>query len=434
MLYELVTGKPPFQGDDPTAVISQHLNTPPVAPSWHTEHCPPALEELDPAAAGEGARRPPARRRRGARRPRGVDPDARSASHSGATANPLERLARGVFVGRERELERLRAAFDEAFAGRGGVVMLVGEPGIGKTRTAQELETYARMRGAQVLWGRAHESAGAPPYWPWVQVGDALRAAVRPRGASRAQLRAARGAELQRIFPGLRDRCPDSPEPPTPSDPRRAQFRLFDAYAHLRSGACSAETPLLVVLDDLHWADKPTLLLLTHVARELARTRILVVGTYRDTDLDRTHPLSADAGRAEPRATAVHAHQPARARLATRSRDYIRAAAHVEPPRELVDRIFEETEGNPFFLTEVVNLMAQEGTLAATRVSDIAIPEGVREALGRRLDRLSEDANELLQFAAVAGREFAYDTLHARERRTTTTRCCGWSRRRSPRA
>ena len=98
-------------------------------------------------------------------------------------------------------------------------------------------------------------------------------------------------------------------------------------------------------------------------------------------------------------------------------------------------RIFEETEGNPFFLSEVVNLMTQEGTLARRRsISDIAIPDGVREALGRRLDRLSPETNELLQVAAVVGREFTHDTLDAARRAATTTSCCGWSRRRWRRA
>jgi len=172
MLYELVTGKPPFHADDPTAVILQHINPPPVAPSWHSEHCLPDLEALIlrllakvPADRPTNATEVLAALER-------VDPEGMPASHSDSSANPLDRLARGVFVGRERELERLRAAFDEAFAGRGSVVMLVGEPGIGKTRTSMELETYARMRGGRAIWGRAHEAAGVPPFRPWVQAGD----------------------------------------------------------------------------------------------------------------------------------------------------------------------------------------------------------------------------------------------------------------------
>ena len=164
MLYELVTGQPPFVGDDATAVISQHINTAPVRPSLRSEHCPPDLEALVLRLLAKAPDDRPASTAEVLAALDTIDPKARSATDS--QLNPLDRLARGVFVGREGELERLRNAADEAFAGRGSVVMLVGESGIGKTRTAQELETYARMRGAQVLWGRAHEAFGAPPYWP----------------------------------------------------------------------------------------------------------------------------------------------------------------------------------------------------------------------------------------------------------------------------
>ena len=164
MLYELVTGRPPYVGDDPTAVISQHINTPPVAPSWHTEACPPPLEALilsmlqkDPSERPESAEAV-------MEALEAVDPSEASARHSDSNANPLDRLAQGVFVGRAKELDRLRTAFDNAFAGQGNLVMLVGEPGIGKTRTSKEIETYARMRGAQVLVGKTHESAGMPAY------------------------------------------------------------------------------------------------------------------------------------------------------------------------------------------------------------------------------------------------------------------------------
>src|SRR5690606_23903788 len=132
------TGRPPFQADDPTAVISQHINTPPVAPSWHSEHCPPDLEALILRLLSKAPQDRPASVSEVLAALEAVNPDAKSASHSDSSANPLDRLARGVFVGRERELERLRSAFDDAFAGRGSVVMLVGEPGIGKTRAVRE--------------------------------------------------------------------------------------------------------------------------------------------------------------------------------------------------------------------------------------------------------------------------------------------------------
>jgi tetratricopeptide (TPR) repeat protein len=399
MLYELVTGKPPFEGDTPTAVISQHLNTPPVAPSWHTEHCPPALEDLILALLAKE----PASRSASAEAVlavlEGIDPAEHSRSHSSDSANPLDRLARGVFVGRERELERLRSALDGAFAGRGSVVMLVGEPGIGKTRTVQELETYARMRGAKVLWGRAHESSGAPPYWPWVQLGRAYREQT-PDDVRRRQYEPY-AVELQRIFPGLRDLFPNLPEPPPETE--EGQFRLFDAFAAF-ARSVSTETPLVFVLDDLHWADRATLQLLAHLAREIGRARILVLGTYRDTDLDRRHPLATTL--AELNREDLFTRIPLRGLGAPEVGEYVRRSAGVEPGHELVARLHEETEGNAFFLSEVVSLLTQEGTLESRSLSDVAIPEGVREALGRRLDRLSDEANELLATLAVVGREF----------------------------
>jgi class 3 adenylate cyclase len=403
MLYELVTGRPPFIGDDPTAIISQHLNTPPVAPSWQREDCPPALERIILELLEKDPQKRPADASEVLSALEAVDPEERAAPRS--EGHVLERLARGVFVGREKELERLRNAFDEAFAGRGGLVMLVGEPGIGKTRTAQELETYARMRGAQVLWGRSHEASGAPAFWPWVQAGRAWGATNDVNALT--PFLASGGSELVRLFPELRN-VPGFSEPPALMDGAAAQFRLFDAYASFVRTISDAK-PAVITLDDLHWADKPTLQLFQHLARELARMRVLVVCTYRDTDLVRTHPLSE--------ALAELNREPGFERVVLRGLDkdevraYIAAAANLQPSNALVERIYEETEGNPFFLSEVVNLLTQEGTLANDSVSDIRIPDGVKEALGRRLDRISPEANTLLQVAAVVGREFTYDTL-----------------------
>ncbi|HEY5625945.1 MAG TPA: protein kinase [Dehalococcoidia bacterium] len=403
VLYECLTGRPPFAGDDPTAIISQHINMTPVAPSWHTEHCPPDLENIVLGLLAKDPDERPASAAEVAAALGQIDPEQKSATHS--DSNVLDRLARGVFVGREQELERLRKAADASFAGRGEIVMLVGEPGIGKTRTTQEVETYARMRGAAVLWGMGHESAGAPSYWPWMQVGRSYGQAY-----DLAELvpdMDGKGPELIRIFPELRQLL-DAEQPEATSDPEAAQFRLFDAYTTFVR-AMAKKMPLVIVLDDLHWADKPSLSLLRHLARELSRMRVLVVGTFRDTELARTHPLS------EALAELNRESGFQRVVLRGLSREevagYIRAATNVEPQRQLVDRIFEETEGNPFFLSEVVNLLTQEGAFSKESISDISVPDGVREALGRRLDLLSEEANELLAIAAIAGREFTYETL-----------------------
>ena len=406
MLYELVTGQPPFEGDTPTAVISQHLNTQPVAPSWHSDRCPPDLEALIlRLLAKVPADRPPSATEVIAAL-EAVDPDGVSVSHSDSGSNPLDRLARGVFVGRENELERLRSSLDAAIEGRGSVVMVVGEPGIGKTRTVQELETYARMRGAGVYWGRTHESAGMPAYWPWQQVGRAWGA---QRDLAASGLAANLNPEMLRLFPELRQVLPGLPEPGPVAESDSAQFLLFDAYTQFMR-AQSAEQPWVVVLDDLHWADRPTLQLLQFIARELTNMGVLVVGTYRDTDLVRTHPLSETLAELN--------REGGFQRIVLKGLDsdevatYVRQRASIEPSTELTDRLYEETEGNPFFLSEMVNLMVDEGTLDSTSVSDMALPDGVREALGRRLDRLSEEASELLQVAAIVGREFAHETLN----------------------
>ncbi|MBE0610231.1 MAG: AAA family ATPase [Dehalococcoidia bacterium] len=324
---------------------------------------------------------------------------------SGSTAH-AQLTTSGPFVGREKELERLRKAFDAALAGRGGLVMLVGEPGIGKTRTTEELEAYARSAGAAVLWGRAHESPGAPPYWPWIQVGSDWAAMA---AAANVELPPTVISELSRIFPVL-GQHPAFVEPRTERDPEVAQFCLFDAYATFIR-AIAERAPLVIALDDLQSADKPTLLLLQHIARELSRSRILVVGNYRDTDITRQSPLS------ESLAVLNRECNFERVVLRGLSRQevgsYVRERANIEPRRDVLDRIFQQTEGNAFFLSEVVNLMAEEGTLDKELVPEMAIPDGVKEALGRRLSRLSEEVNELLRVATIVGREFSYEALIA---------------------
>jgi serine/threonine protein kinase len=211
MLYEMVTGRPPFLGDDSVAIIGQHINTPPVAPTWHNGQCPRPLEALilrllakDPSERPEAASDVLAALD-------GMDLTA-TAGSSVEEAQPLDSLAGGVFVGRQREMGELKACLEDALSGRGRLVTLVGEPGIGKTRTAQELATYAGLRSAQVLWGRCYEEQGMPPYWPWVQ---AIRSYVRERDPE--QLRSEMGAgaaDIAEVVSEVRERLPDLNPPP----------------------------------------------------------------------------------------------------------------------------------------------------------------------------------------------------------------------------
>jgi class 3 adenylate cyclase len=410
LLYEMVTGRPPFLGDDVVAVISQHINTAPVAPSWHNPEIPRALEGLilrslakDPSQRPESA----AAVREELARAASVGAEVVPAEER-AAANPLDRLAAGVFVGRDQELGHLRSAFDDSLSGRGRILMLVGEPGIGKTRTAEELATYARLRGAQVLWGRCYEGEGAPAYWPWVQI---IRAYVHDREPGTLMSEMGPGAaDIAEVVSEVRERLPGLPKPPE-LEPEQARFRLFDSITTFFKNASQGQ-PLALVVDDLHWADRPSLLLLQFLAKELAPSRLLLLGTYRDVELGRQHPLEqtlAELARSELSERVL-----LRGLGAADVARFIELSAGRMPPEALVEAVYRETEGNPFFVHEVVQLLQSDGRLESAEAVEswsLEIPQGVRQVVGRRLSSLSEECNRVLGIASVIGREFELPVL-----------------------
>src|SRR5205807_1436564 len=314
-----------------------------------------------------------------------------------------------VFVGRDREVEHLRGGLEDALAGRGRLLMLVGEPGIGKTRTAQEAVTYARLRGARVLIGRSYETEGAPAYWPWMQM---ARVYMSERGPEEIVAKMGPGAtDIAEVFSELRDVIPGLPESSSAADGEQRRFRFFDSLTTFLKNA-SREEPLVLVLDDLHWADTPSLLFLQFVAREIQDARVLIIGTYRDVELGRRHPLSevlADLAR-----ESLVERILLRGLTEADVKRFIEMTASIEPPRELVRAVYEETEGNPFFVSEIVSLLASEGRLEGeVNLGDVmlTIPQGVREVVGRRLDRLSGECNFTLAVASVVGREFPIELV-----------------------
>jgi DNA-binding SARP family transcriptional activator len=313
----------------------------------------------------------------------------------------------GPLIGRQRELAALLEGLDAAISGRGRLFAIGGDPGIGKSRLADELAEQARERGAVTLFGRAWEAGGAPAYWPWVQ---AIRSYMRDRdsGTVREQLGTG-AADVAQMLPELRDQLPDVGAPPS-ADPEGARFRLFDATSTFLRRAANAQS-LVVVLDDLHAADTPSLLLLEFIAQELADTRILVLGLYRDLELGPDHPLSSTlielARRAASsfRLTGLPEAEVAR---------FIEAVHGVQPPGELATAIQRETEGNPLFVGEVVRLLAAEGRLEEAVGADAlraGLPASVRDVIGLRLRRLSDDCKRVLALASVLGREFDLDAL-----------------------
>jgi class 3 adenylate cyclase/DNA-binding NarL/FixJ family response regulator len=333
------------------------------------------------------------------------DPGVRIRAREAEMALPTD-----TFVGRQRELEELHGAFEQACAGHGRIVMLAGEPGIGKTRTAQELAVHATGREAAVLWGRCPEESGAPPYWPWVQV---IRAALCDVDLEFLAELGAAAADIAGIVPEIRDRLPGL-EPSAPlGDPAEARFRMFESIRQFLASLCRGRT-LLLVLDDLHWADAPSLRLLEFLAPELARCRILLVGTYRATELSRRHPLSNALG--------ALARAPSFARvnlggLNTEEMQAFIAAAGTAVPPALAKTLHEQSEGNPLFLREIVRFLEQRSAVAAGPEAErsmavaIRIPEGVTEVIGRRLNLLSAGCNEVLALASVIGRDFTWEVL-----------------------
>jgi DNA-binding SARP family transcriptional activator len=310
----------------------------------------------------------------------------------------------GVFVGRERELAELLAGLEDALSGRGRLFLISGEPGIGKSRLADELANRAALRGAQLLFGRAWEAGGAPAFWPWVQ---ALRTLVRERDPERLRSElGARAPDLAQLLPELRELLPGLPEPPS-LDSEGARFRLFDAVASFLRATAETQ-PLLFVLDDLHAADEPSLLLLQFVARELASSCLLVVGAYRDVDPTLADPLTAaltELAR-EPVTRSLVLGGLAEGDVAR----FIEETTERAPMAALVEAVFGESEGNPLFVGEIVRLLAAEGRLNEPSV-ELAVPRSVKDVIGGRLRRLSDACNRMLVLASVLGREFDLDAL-----------------------
>jgi DNA-binding SARP family transcriptional activator len=314
--------------------------------------------------------------------------------------------SRGVFVGRRRELAQLTQALEDALAGQGRLVLLTGEPGIGKSRLADELAAKARQRGATVLAGRCWEAGGAPAYWPWTQ---SLRAYVRDSHAAALGVQLGAGApDLAQIVPELRQRFPDLPPPP-PLEPGGARFRLFVATAEfLRTAA--QHRPIVLVLDDLQGADPPSLLLLRFLARELGSARLLLLGTYRSVDPQPGQPLTEmlDEVAREP----VTRHLSLRGLSESEVGEYLRLTASEMASPQIVAALYGRTEGNPLFVGEIVRLLSVEGAVSeGLDESRLTIPRSVRGVIARRLTHLSPESNRVLLLASVLGREFAVEVL-----------------------
>jgi hypothetical protein len=293
----------------------------------------------------------------------------------------------------------LHAGWEAAASGHGQLFLIAGEPGIGKTRLLEEFAVVVRQHGAQVLWGHCWEGAGAPALWPWTQILRSHR-----QQTDMALLKEDLGtdaAAIAQVFGEIWEHQPTFPALPE-VNAEHARFRFFDSFT-LFLKAVATRCPLLLILDDLHWADTPSLSLLQFLVHQLHDARILVLGTYRDTDLNHTHPLSDTLG--------TLARDSRRLELPGLSAEevgrFIADTTDSTPSTSLVTTVYERTSGNPFFIHETVRLLHVEGGLTEPASWSSSIPSGVKETIRRRLAQLSTEPGGVLSSAAVIGREFS---------------------------
>ena len=327
-----------------------------------------------------------------------------------ATLPPAGASAARAFVGRERELAELEAHLVAAAAGHGGLVLLGGEPGVGKTRLLDELAARASLHGMTALWGRCWEEGGAPPYWPWVQV---LRAELRRQSPEHLLAEVGvQSALLSAIIPELAARAVPPPGDATAGlDSVHRRFALFDAVAACFRGMAS-RGPVLLLLDDVHAADPPSLRLLAFLARELRGTPVLVVCAHREAEV-RAAPAVAEAlaeaardGMTVP-LTGLPERDVAR---------FVEIRAGVRASANVVAALHRQTGGNPFFLDEVVRLLVAEGRLTPrglAAVERLGVPVRIQDTIDRRLAPLSPPCRALLELVAVIGHDCGLGQLAA---------------------
>jgi DNA-binding SARP family transcriptional activator len=336
-----------------------------------------------------------------------AQPDAGAASGATTLALPIIGgiSAATLFVGREEELQRLRTPWLEASMSQRRLALLIGEAGVGKTRLATQFAAEVHGAGAAVLYGRCDEEP-LRSYQPFI---EALRHELRHGGLRADPDAAADLAELARILPEARSATAIEGAPAAAQDPETERYRLFEAIASLLRRA-TERAPLLLVVDDLHWADKPTLLLARHLLRHADPARLMVLGLVRDVEVGDDHPLTeliADLHRER------RLHRVVLGGMSEREAEALVAARLSAPPSAAFVRgLHEQTQGNAFFIEEALRALVESHVLepgaeaGADALESIGVPESVAEVILRRLSRVSELARETLTIAATIGPEF----------------------------
>jgi ABC-type oligopeptide transport system substrate-binding subunit/DNA-binding SARP family transcriptional activator len=410
VLYELTTGRLPFEADDPLAVISQHLHAPVVPPRAWNPKIPSGLDALIVRLLNKDPHDRPSTARAVLQVLESPEVLDRGAA-PGEELTLLERMERGRLVGREREMAEARALWSQVLAGQGQVLLVSGEPGIGKTRLVRELVTHVKVLGGRAYLGTCYAGGGAP-YAPFAQIlGQVLEAGT----DSAREVPDFVLTGLLALNPALRLDYPHLKPEPRLDDPRAEQQRLFD-NSMMCVAALSSHVPLLLILEDVHWAGSGTILLLQHLARHTRHRRVMIVATHRDVvpeEAPALHEMLLDFKR-EWLGTQMRL--PRLDREQTKQLLGILFAGEITP--EFLEGIYCETEGNPFFIEEVCKALVDSGKLSykdgrwdRPSMAELGIPHGVRVAIQSRVDVLPTQVQEALRLAAVLGREFDLEML-----------------------
>jgi predicted ATPase len=425
VLYEMVTGKPPFPVEDPVKTIFSHVHDNPVSVSRLNPKVPQALADC----IMKLLEKDPEKRYQTARDLLGIlkritdevlsEVLVPSYKPSVVVPSPRPMAAREVqLIDRVEEMRLLREAVDRAVRGEGGVVFLHGEAGIGKTRLAREVGAYARLRGMQVLYGRCpalFRMDGVPPYVLWSEVIRDYLQTCAPE-----QLYKVIGyypGEVCKLVPEAKQKLGTVPQS-LPIGPEQERDRLFEAVSQLVINI-SRESPLLVVLDDLQWTDQSSLLLLHYLARGIYRESLLLLGAYRDTDVDERHPLS-------PVLTELNRERLLQSAVLKRmsfnevSEMVKQILEQDDVPTEFCELVYDKTRGNPFFVEEVIKSLKEEEVIyreedkwKIKEVAKIEFPKTVKSVIKARISRLDEDCQHVLTMASFVGNDFTFEALRA---------------------
>ena len=418
MLYELTAGRLPFIADDPISVITQHLYAPVVPPSTYNQLIPDELDRLILRLMSKSPAERPASAAETARLLESINQNRSEAvmpPPALSSGSILARIARGRLVGRQVELARLQELWAYVQQGHAHMALISGEPGVGKTRLAHEFIVYAQLNHAVVLRGGCYEFEATTPYLP---ISEALRDwAGRQSIDALRSLHESTAFELSRLAPEIEIQI--GPLPPNPVlPPNEERLRMFDHIARFLQKQ-AASRGLLIFIDDLHWADNGTIALLHFLLRRLREERLLILAAYREVELDRSRPLSnalVDWNR-ERLATRM-----AIGRLTLDScRAMLAGLFGLETiSEEFNELVYHDTEGNPFFIEEVIRSLIEQGQIyreedrwERKEIAELTIPQSVREAIGRRLNRLSEACIDVLHIAAAIGKTFEFRELTA---------------------